>query len=301
MDDPDELAPAVRSILSAARERANEGPGAEVGGTVSVAPRDLAAAFDRAEADGRVPLIAEVKPTSPTTEGTREEDPVALAQGMVAGGAAALSVLTEPEHFGGSVDTLERVRDAVDVPVLRKDFVVDEAQLDAVESDVVLLIARFVGDDLGDLLAAARDRGFQVLVEVHDREELERALDAGATTVGVNNRDLAELVVDLGTFESVAPHVPDDVTLIAESGIGSPADVRRMRAAGADALLVGSAIMDGDVEANTRELVRAEADGGEDEGGAVADDGEGDGDGEDDGEDDANGGSDTRDTTETPT
>ncbi|GAA0721703.1 indole-3-glycerol phosphate synthase [Halorubrum trapanicum] len=291
MDDPDELAPAVRSILSAARERANGGPGAEVGRTVSVAPRDLAAAFERAEADGRVPVIAEVKPTSPTTEGTREEDPVALAQGMVAGGAAALSVLTEPEHFGGSVDTLDRVRDAVDVPVLRKDFVVDEAQLDAVESDVVLLIARFVGDDLGDLLAAARDRGFQVLVEVHDREELERALDADATTIGINNRDLAELAVDLGTFESVAPHVPDEVTLIAESGIGSPADVRRMRAAGADALLVGSAIMDGDVEANTRELVRAEAD----DGGAVADDGEG------DGEDDANGGSDTRDTTETPT
>lgn len=255
MDDPDELAPAVRSILSAARERGGSGPVERV----SVSPRDLDAAFERAEADGRVPLIAEVKPTSPTTEGTRGDDPVTLAERMVAGGAAALSVLTEPDHFGGSVDTLERVRDAVDVPVLRKDFVVDEAQLDAVESDVVLLIARFVEDDLADLLAAARDRGFQVLVEVHDREELERALDAGATTVGVNNRDLAELVVDLGTFESVAHHVPDEVTLIAESGIGSPADVRRMRAAGADALLVGSAIMDGDVEANTRELVRTEA------------------------------------------
>jgi indole-3-glycerol phosphate synthase len=254
MDDPDELAPAVRSILSAARDRGDAGATE----AVSVSPRDFPAAFERAEADGRVPVIAEVKPTSPTTEGTREDDPVALAEEMVAGGAAALSVLTEPEHFGGNVETVERVREAVDVPVLRKDFVVDESQLDAVESDVVLLIARFVGDDLPDLLAAARERGFQVLVEVHDRDELEAAIDAGATTVGVNNRDLAELVVDLGTFESVAPHVPDDVTLIAESGIGSPADVRRMRAAGADALLVGSAIMDGDVEANTRELVRAE-------------------------------------------
>jgi indole-3-glycerol phosphate synthase len=282
MDDPDELAPAVRSILAAARERADAT--ATAGETVSVSPRDLSAAFERAEADGRVPLIAEVKPTSPTTEGSRDDDPVALAEGMVAGGAAALSVLTEPEHFGGSVDTLRRVREAVDVPVLRKDFVVDEAQLDAVESDVVLLIARFVGDDLPDLLAAARDRGFRVLVEVHDREELARAVDAGATTIGVNNRDLAELVVDLGTFESVAPHVPDEVTLIAESGIGSPADARRMRAAGADALLVGGAIMDGDVEANTRDLVRAEADGdGVAEGDAVADD-----------EDDRN-------TTETPT
>ena len=277
MEDTTELAPAVRSILSAARDRAAEGSTDRV----AVDPRDLRAAFDRAEADGRVPVVAEVKPTSPTTDGTREDDPVALAEGMVAGGAAALSVLTEPEHFGGSVEVLERVRAAVDVPVLRKDFVVAESQLDAVESDVVLLIARFVGDDLPDLLSAARERGFQVLVEVHDREELDAALDAGATTIGVNNRDLAELVVDLGTFESVAPHVPDEVTLIAESGIGSPGDVRRMRAAGADALLVGSAIMDGDVEANTRALTRAEADVDEDD--AVAGD------------------EDHRDTTETPT
>ena len=275
MEDTTELAPAVRSILSAARDRAAEGRTDRV----DVVPRDLRAAFDRAEADGRVPLVAEVKPTSPTTDGTREDDPVALAEGMVAGGAAALSVLTEPEHFGGSVEVLERVRSAVDVPVLRKDFVVAESQLDAVESDVVLLIARFVGDDLPDLLAAARERGFQALVEVHDREELAAAVDAGATTVGVNNRDLAELVVDLATFESVAPHAPNDVTLIAESGIGSPADVRRMRAAGADALLVGSAIMDGYVEANTRALTRAEADDDE----SVADD------------------EDHRDTTETPT
>ena len=253
--------PAVRSILAAARDRA--GPGERDGADtdrVAVDPRDLRAAFDRAEADGRVPVIAEVKPTSPTTEGTREDDPVELAESMVAGGAAALSVLTEPEHFGGSTETLERVREAVDVPVLRKDFLVAESQLDAVESDVVLLIARFVGDDLSALLAAARDRGFQVLVEVHDREELAAAVDAGATTIGVNNRDLARLEVDLGTFESVAPAVPDDATLIAESGIGSPAEARRMRAAGADALLVGSAIMDGDVEANTRALTRAETD-----------------------------------------
>ncbi len=254
MEEPAELAPAVRSILSAARDRAAEGRS----GTVSVADaRDFPAALEAAEADERVPVIAEIKPTSPTTDGTREDDPVALAESMVAGGAAALSVLTEPAHFGGSTETLERVREAVDVPVLRKDFVVDESQLDAVESDVILLIARFVGDDLPDLLAAAHDRGFQVLVEVHDRDELAAAIDAGATIIGVNNRDLARLTVDLTTFESVAPDAPDDVTLIAESGIGSPVDVRRMRTAGADGLLIGSAIMDGDVEANTRELTAA--------------------------------------------
>ena len=260
MDTGDGLDPAVRSILSAARERAAGGrTDAGDAGRVAVDPRDLEAAFDRAAAGGRVPVIAEVKPTSPTTEGTREDDPVALAESMVGGGAAALSVLTEPEHFGGSVGTLDRVRDAVDVPVLRKDFVVDERQLDAVESDVVLLIARFVGEDLPELLTAARDRGFQVLVEVHDRAELAAAVDAGASFLGVNNRDLARLEVDLATFESVAPAAPDDVTLIAESGIGSPADVRRMRDAGADALLIGSAIMDGDVRANTHELTRANA------------------------------------------
>ena len=252
MDDSEEMAPAVESILSAARERG--------GGDarLSVSPRSLPDAFAAAEADGRVPIVAEVKPTSPTTDGERGDDPVALAEEMVAGGAAALSVLTEPEHFGGSPEALTRVREAVDVPVLRKDFLLHEAQLDAVEADVVLLIARFL-DDLPGMLDAARERGFQVLVEVHDGAELATALDAGADIVGVNNRDLAELEVDLGTFERVAPEAPDDTTLIAESGVSTPADVRRMRAAGADALLVGSAIMDGDVRTNTETLTRAES------------------------------------------
>lgn len=251
-DEPAEMAPAVRSILAAARER--EG-GDE---RVSVDARSFPDAVAAAEADGRVPLVAEVKPTSPTTEGTREADPVELAEEMVAGGAAALSVLTEPEHFGGSVENLRRVREAVDVPVLRKDFLVREDQLDAVESDLVLLIARFLGDDLEPMLRAAEERGFQALVEVHTEEELTRALDAGASIVGVNNRDLAKLEVDLGTFESVAPGAPDEVTLLAESGVTTPADARRMRAAGADALLVGTAIMDGDVRENARRFVDAE-------------------------------------------
>lgn len=242
----DDLAPAVRSILTSARERSVDG------GRVSVTPRDLSDAFAAADADGRIPIIAEVKPTSPTTEGTRTDDPVALAEKMVSGGASALSVLTEPEHFGGSIETLERVRAAVDVPILRKDFILREAQLDAVETDVVLLIARFV-EDLSGLLAAARERGFQALVEVHTGTELTRAVKAGADIIGINNRDLAQLDVDLGTFDRLSP-APEDVTLIAESGIKSPEDAARMRNAGADGLLIGSAIMDGDVEANTRRL-----------------------------------------------
>ncbi|WP_323674951.1 indole-3-glycerol phosphate synthase [Halorubellus sp. PRR65] len=265
------LAPAVEAILDAARTR--DPP---TGGRVDVDARDLPAAFQAASADGRAPLVAEVKPTSPTTDGTRDDDPVDLATAMVDGGAAALSVLTEPAHFDGSTENLQRVRAAVDVPVLRKDFLLREAQLDAVEADVVLLIARFLGSDgdpdagvdgadtLESMLAAARDRGFQALVEVHTERELERALDAGARIVGVNNRDLARLEVDLGTFERVADAVPadarGDVTLIAESGVATTDDVSRMRAAGADALLVGSAIMDGDVRENTERLTAATTD-----------------------------------------
>ncbi|WP_181685945.1 indole-3-glycerol phosphate synthase [Halorhabdus salina] len=252
MDDGEGIAPAVRSIIEAARDRS------EADGRVDVQPRSLPDAFERAERAGRVPTIAEVKPTSPTTDGTRVDDPVELAEQMVAGGAAALSVLTEPEHFGGSAETLRQVREAVDVPILRKDFLLYEEQLDVIEADIVLLIVRFLEadgtDDLDAMLEAARDRGFQVLVETHSREEVRRAIDAGAEIIGVNNRDLAELELDLSTFESVAPAVPDDVTLIAESGIETRADVTRMQEAGADGQLIGSAIMDGDVRANTERL-----------------------------------------------
>jgi len=250
MDDEEELAPAVQSILAAARERGG-------GERVSVDARSFPAALDRAERDGLVPLVAEVKPTSPTTDGTHDFDPVETAAAMVEGGAAALSVLTEPDHFGGTPGDLRRVREAVDVPVLRKDFVLREEQLDTVAADLVLLIARFL-DDLEGMVVAARERGFQPIVEVHTEAEAERALAAGAEVVGVNNRDLARLEVDLGTFERVAPAVEGSATLIAESGIGSVEDVRRMRAAGADALLVGSALMDGDPRANVRDLVTAE-------------------------------------------
>jgi indole-3-glycerol phosphate synthase len=241
-----ELAAAVEEILDSAAKRP--------GGTdrLSVSARSLPEAFAAAEADGRIPIIAEVKPTSPTTQGTNVADPVDLARAMVEGGAAALSVLTEPDHFGGSVENLKRIRAAVDVPVLRKDFILREDQLDTVESDVILLIARFLGDDLEPLLRAAEDRGFQPLVEVHSESELTAAVEAGASIIGINNRDLAQLEVDLTTFEEVAPHVPDEVTLIAESGVSTVEDVQRMRAAGADGLLIGTAIMDGDPATNTQ-------------------------------------------------
>ena len=249
MNADEEFAPAIQSILETARERGGAGE------RVAVDARSLSAAIERTEEAGRTPVIAEVKPTSPTTDGERRDDPVALAAQMVAGGATALSVLTEPEHFGGTPAALRRIREAVDVPVLRKDFVLRKAQLDTVEADLLLLIARFV-DDLDGLVAAARERGFQVLVEAHTEAEVEQAVAAGAEIIGVNNRDLANLEVDLGTFERIAASVPESATLIAESGIQDHDDVARMRAAGADALLVGSAIMDGDPEANTRRLTQ---------------------------------------------
>lgn len=252
MNEEMAVAPAVRAILDSAHAR-------DVGGgdPVSVDARPLAEALESAHQRGQVPLIGEVKPTSPTTEGVRETDPVKLAERMVAGGVTALSVLTEPEHFEGSVESLRRVREAVDVPVLRKDFLLEAEHLDAVRADAVLLIARFV-DDLPGLLAAARDRGFQALVEVHTQAELREAVKAGADIIGINNRDLTSLDVDLSTFEQVAPAAPPDVTLIAESGISTESDVTRMVAGGADGLLVGSALMAGDVQANARRLTGAQ-------------------------------------------
>lgn len=252
--DGDELAPAVRSILAAARSRSG-------GDRVDIEPRSLTGAFENAETNGHVPVIAELKPTSPTTDARHSADPVELAEAMVEGGAAVLSVLTEPEHFGGSPEVLSNVREAVDVPILRKDFLLSEAHLDVVESDLVLLIARFLEDDLAVMLEAAQDRGFQTLVEVHTKNELEYAIEAGASIIGVNNRDLATLSVDLETFERVAPHAPDDVTLIAESGISTPTDVHRMRRAGADGLLVGSSIMAGLESVNAGESVPSDVTG----------------------------------------
>jgi indole-3-glycerol phosphate synthase len=246
----EDLAPAVQSILATARERGG-------GERVSVDARSFPAALERAEREGRVPLVAEVKPTSPTTDGEYDLDPVETAEAMVEGGATALSVLTEPDHFGGTLEDLRRVREAVDVPVLRKDFLLREEQFDTVAADLVLLIARFL-DDLEEMVAAARERGFQPLVEVHTEAEAERALAAGAQVVGVNNRDLARLEVDLGTFERVAPAVEGSATLIAESGIGTVEDVRRMREAGADALLVGSALMVGHPRETVHEFTAAE-------------------------------------------
>ena len=243
------LAPPVRAILEAAHDR----PGGPA--PLSVDARSLPAALSAAAARGARPVIAEIKPTSPTTSTHREDDPVAIARSMVEAGAAALSVLTEPTHFGGDLEMLRRVRAAVEVPVLRKDFIVREDQLDAVAADAVLLIVRFLAGSetpqLSALISAARKRGMTPLVEVHTAAELHAAEAAGARVIGVNNRDLGQLAVDITVGETLIPTVSAPV-VIAESGMRSPSDADRMLAAGADGLLIGSAIMAGDVHDRTR-------------------------------------------------
>jgi len=245
--------PDVREILEDAHRRAEDAER----GFETVEGRDFVGAVEETKAEGRVPVIAEVKPTSPTTDGTVALDPAGTAREMVEGGATAISVLTEPDRFGGSLEALREVREAVDVPVLRKDFVVDEAQVREVRADLLLLIAAFV-DNLGALVDEAREAGFEPLVETHTREELDAALGTDARVIGVNSRDLTRLEVDLSHAEEVLPEVPDDRVAVAESGMETPGDVRRMVDAGADAVLVGTAITrSDDVREKTRELVEA--------------------------------------------
>lgn len=197
-------------------------------------------------------VIAEVKRKSPSKGELADiPDPAALATAYAAGGAAAISVLTEQRRFGGSLDDLVAVRAAVDTPVLRKDFIVTSYQLmeaRAAGADLALLIvAALDDDDLHRLHDEARELGLTVLVEVHDEDETERAVALGAELVGVNARNLKTLAVDDDTFGRLAPLVPEDRVLVAESGISGPDDVTRFVGQGARAVLVGEALVrDGD-------------------------------------------------------
>jgi indole-3-glycerol phosphate synthase len=193
-------------------------------------------------------VIAEVKRRSPSKGDLAAiPDPAALAAEYAAGGAAAISVLTEQRRFGGSLDDLRSVRAAVDVPLLRKDFTVTSYQVveaRAAGADLVLLIVAALDDDLlRRLHDEARELGLAVLVEVHDEPEAERATSLGAELVGVNARNLKTLEVDDDTFGRLAPLVPDDRVLVAESGITGPHDVKRFVAEGARAVLVGEALV----------------------------------------------------------
>jgi indole-3-glycerol phosphate synthase len=193
-------------------------------------------------------VIAEVKRKSPSKGELADiPDPAALAAEYAAGGAAAISVLTERRRFGGSLDDLRAVRAAVGTPLLRKDFIVTPYQLleaRAAGADLALLIVAALDDDLlRRLYDEARELGLTVLVEVHDEPETERAVALGAELIGVNSRNLKTLAVDPDTFGRLAPLVPDDRVKVAESGIFSPADVQRFVGQGARAVLVGEALV----------------------------------------------------------
>ncbi|MDN4163149.1 indole-3-glycerol phosphate synthase TrpC [Nocardioides abyssi] len=205
-------------------------------------------------------VIAEVKRRSPSKGDLADiPDPAVLAKEYAAGGAAAISVLTEQRRFGGSLADLRAVRAAVDVPLLRKDFIVSSYQLVEARANgadlALLIVAALPGDELRRLHDEARELGLTVLVEVHDEVETERAVELGAELVGVNARNLKTLEIHADTFGRLAPLVPDDRVKVAESGIFSPADVERFVGEGARAVLVGEALVkDGDPQAAVRAM-----------------------------------------------
>jgi indole-3-glycerol phosphate synthase len=208
-------------------------------------PRDFPTALRGEE----VAIIAEIKRASPSEGAIREGqfDPAAIARQYEDAGAAALSVLTDEEFFAGRLEYMTAAREACSLPVLRKDFIIDDYQLyeaRAAGADAVLLIvAALRPAQLRDLLALTRSLGMSALVESHDEAELEIALESGAEVLGVNNRDLHTFEVDLGATERLAEMIPDDRILVAESGVHTREDIEHLAAAGADAVLVGTALM----------------------------------------------------------
>lgn len=206
----------------------------------------------------RVKIIAEVKRSSPSRGALAPiADPAALAVSYQTGGASAISVLTEGRRFGGSLDDLEQVRAAVGVPVLRKDFIAEPYQVleaRAAGADLVLLIVAALDDPtLRELSALTAELGMTALVETHSAEEVDRALDLGASIVGVNARDLSTFELDRDLFGSLADRIPSGVIRIAESAVLEPADVTHYREAGADVVLIGEALVRGDDPIETLE------------------------------------------------
>jgi indole-3-glycerol phosphate synthase len=230
--------------------------------------RPFATALERHLAAGRYGLIAEIKKASPSAGVIRKDfDPRKLASAYAAGGASCLSVLTDGPYFQGSDVDLTAAREAVSLPVLRKDFILDPYQVlesRCIGADCILLIMAALSDtEAGELAAAATEFGLDVLAEIHDGAELDRALRLPARLIGVNNRNLKTLETDLRTAETLAPEVPPDRIVVAESGIRRSTDLDRLAAARARCFLVGETLMrEPDVTAATRRLLGLSADPG---------------------------------------
>ena len=224
-------------------------------------PRGFADALRRARGQGRYGLIAEIKRASPSKGLIRDDfDPDALARAYASGGASCLSVLTDTPYFQGADDHLAAARAAVDLPVLRKDFILDPYQIvesRAIGADCVLLIMAALDDQRAhELEQAAFSHHMDVLIEVHDADELERALQLESPLIGINNRNLKTLETDTATTRRLARLVPDGRMVVSESGLATAADLAEMAAAGAGCFLIGEALMcQPDVEQATRAIL----------------------------------------------
>ena len=212
---------------------------------------------------GRINLIAEIKFASPSAGMIREKtDPIKIGRIYEQAGAAAISLLTDQKFFHGHLENLPGVKQAVNLPVLRKDFIIDEIQIRealAWGADAILLIVRILSEaQLKELLHISHENGLAALVEVHDREDLEKALDAKAEIIGINNRDLDTFEINLQTTPKLAAQIPEGHIIVGESGIHNSKDIEGLKGLKVNAVLIGSALMSSaDIESKTREMVEA--------------------------------------------